>query len=527
MRCKKRLLIVILIAAALMAAVAVSQGVAAATVFDGKVLAGYRYNTTTGSQFSLVSVAPLSKVAIDFPGESLIVENRSCSAGRMFQACYNGAAFKGYNHSLADREVYEFSIKVSLVAPEFVVAKSLEKARLDVGESTIVHVNITNAGSAQGTARFSESVPAQFKIIELPDQLCSLSLNNTLVMAADMKSGEVRRCDYKITALGPGAYTLTSAVSYDALKTETAKATASVVVNALPFSVAENISNSLLLGDLLNISLLLKPSASLNSFVFNAFVPGKVKVASVSREAVLVKHSEGASVAYGGKTAVLSSDALIVISSQLAYAGTSVISTNATWVYRGLEQGLIKDIPVNATLARPYLRVTKYDNVTEKLYMDVVNPAHLSIYNVTVIRAAAAGEAAAFSVGGVGSSGHASFSDTPAQLPGLNGTEAGYSGKIVYHTVYGQELSEPFSLLVNASVNAPIKAAVEANESSGGVEPPVNYSQGEIVKKPKPQQKDLMPAEIKTAMIMVGIIITIIVAFFAIRGRERGFAEED
>ncbi|MBI2176645.1 hypothetical protein HYU40_04870 [Candidatus Woesearchaeota archaeon] len=514
---KKRLLIAILLAAAvLLAALPVSEAASeAVTIFDGPVLAGYKYITTTGSQFSLVSVSPLSKVAIDFPGESLIVENKSCSAGRIFQACYSGAAFKWYNYSLADREVYEFSIKVSLVAAEFTVAKSVEKAQIDVGESTVVHVNITNAGSALGTARFSEAVPAQFKIAELPGQPCGLSLNNTLTMAADMKGGEAVHCDYKIIALSPGTYTLASAVSYDLIKTETAKATAAVAVNALPFSVVENISSSLFLGELLNISLLLKPGANLSLFVFSAFVPVQVKVFSVSREAVLARQAGGANVAYGDKTEVFRSDSLISISSQLAYAGTSVINTNSSWVYNGLEQSLVKDILINATLARPYLRATKYDSEAGKLSMDVVNPAHLSIYNVTVT---SSGGMAAFSAVEIGSLGHASFSGT-ALTPS-------YTGAITYSTAYGQELSEPFNLSVNAS-NTIATTSVEANYTNRTVELPVNSTQGEIVKKPKPQPKDLMPAEMRTAIIMVGIIISIIIIFFAIRGRERGFAEEN
>lgn len=533
MHSKKRLIrIIFVVAAALVALASVLQSVAAVkTIFDNNVLAGYKYNTTTGSQFSLVSVAPLSKVAIDFPGESLIVENRSCSAGRMFQACYNGAAFKGYNHSLADREVYEFRIRINLVAPEFVVAKALEKYQVDVGESTVVRVNITNTGSAQGTARFSESVPAQFKIIELPGQLCGLSLNNTLVMAAGMKDGEVRHCDYRIIALSPGAYGLVSAVSYDVIKTETAKATAAVAVNALPFSVAENISNSLLLGGLLNISLLLKPGASLGSFVFNAWIPSQVKVSSVSREAVLARQAGGASVAYGGKTTVFSGDVRISVSSELAYAGTSVIRTNSSWVYNGLEQSLVKDILINATLARPYLRVTKYDGEAGKLSADIVNPAHLAIYSVAVIPVAGA---AAFSVAEIGSSGHASFSSVPEpsqlqQPSGNDSSQMSYKGTIVYHTSYGQGLSEPFSLSFNVSGAIP----AVANDTNKTVALPADpssqdkSSQEEIKGKPKPQPKGLMPAEIKTAMIMVGIIIAIIVVFFAIRGRERGFAEEN
>lgn len=535
MHSKKRLVsVVLIVAAALVAVLCVLQGAAAATtVFDGKVLAGYKYNTTTGNQFSIVSVAPLSKVAVDLPGESLIVENKSCSAVKKFQACYDGATFKGYNHSLADREVYEFRIKISLVAPEIVVVKILDKGQVDVGESTVVHVNITNAGAAQGTAYFSEVVPTQLKITELPSQACEISLNNTLTMIADLKDGELRHCDYKITALGPGIYTVASAVSYDIIKTVTATASATVRVNALPLFVVENISGNLLLGDPLNISLLLRPTASLGTFVLNTWVPSRIKVTSVNKEAVLARQNDGANVAYGDKTTSLDGDVRINISSQLAYVGTSVISINSSWLYNGLQQSLAKDILINATFGRPYLRVSRYDNNTGKLSMDVVNPAHLAIYNVAVIPEAA-GREAAFSAGEIGSSGHASFSDAPepsqAQQPSSdNSSQASYRGAIVYHTGYGQELAEPFSLAVNTSSRALAANNINLTE----IKPPAdqsevnNATQGEITRKPKqPQGMNLMPAEIRTALVMVAIIIGIIVIFFMIRGRERGYSVE-
>lgn len=531
MHSKKRLIrLVFIVAAAMVALAYVLQGVAAArNVFDGTALAGYKYSTTTGDQFYIVSVAPLSKIAIDLPGESLIVENQTCSFGRKFEVCYNGASFKGYNTSLADRVVYEFRIKVSLVAPEIQVAKSLDKARLDVGESTVVNVNITNIGTAKGTVRLTDSVPARLRITELPGQPCELSPNNAFRMVADLKGGEMISCSYKVTALEPGTYGLVSAVSYEVINTETATATATLSVNGLPFSVVENISNSLLLGSFLNISLLLSPSANLSSFVFKASVPGTVRVFSVNKEAALERDSGSAIVAYGGRLAILDSDVRINISSELAYAGTSVISANSSWIYNGLEQNLVKNILVNATLGRPYLRATKYDNETGKVSLEAVNPAHLSILDVAVIPQGPA--KATFSAAEIGSLSHASFSDTPTQLPGFNSAEARYTGKIVYHTGYGQELSEPFSLSFNVSGAMPavandtnITVAVPASPSSQG-----NSTQAEqagIVKKPKPQPKSLTPAEVGTAMVMVGIIIAIIVFFFAMKGRERGVAEE-
>ncbi len=528
LRKKRPIRLVLIVAAALVALASVLQGaLAAAPVFDGIVLSGYKYTTTTGDQFSLVSVAPLGKVAIDLSGESLIVVNKSCSAGRMFEVCYDGATFKGYNHSLADREVYEFRIKISLVAPEIVVAKILDKAQLDVGESTIVHVNITNTGAAQGTAYFSEAVPVQLKITELPDQVCELSLNNIFIMVADLKDGELRHCDYKITALSPGAYALDSAVSYNVIKTEKATATATVAVNPLPFSVVENISDNLLLGDSLNISFLLRPTASLGAFVFNAWVPSQVNVISVNKEAVLEKQSGGANVAYGDKISALNETPKVNISTQLAYVGTSVISISSSWVYNGLQQSLVKDILINATFGRPYLRVSSYDSETEKLYMEVVNPAHLAIYKVTVIPATASGKAA-FSASEISTSSHASFSDTPTQLPGFNSSQASYNGTIVYHTGYGQELSTKFNLTINSShiYKATPAAENDTTIAESGPANAVNTTGREIPKLEKPPKTKLPATEIKTALVMVGVIILVIGLFFLIRSRGGSYREE-
>ena len=102
--------------------------------------------------------------------------------------------------------------------------------------------------------------------------------------------------------------------------------------------------------------------------------------------------------------------------------------------------------------------------------------------------------------------------------------EVCYNGTIVYHTSYGQELSAPFSLNFNAS--RPI--TVVANETVKASNVAANISENatqRIIKPPKPQ-KNSIPAEIRTALIMVGIIIAIIVIFFAVRGREMDFAEK-
>lgn len=533
---KKRLVrLALIFAVALVALASVLQGVLAAEpVFDGTVLSGYKYTTTMGDQFSLVSVAPLSKVAIDLPGESLIVENKSCSTGKIFEACYDGATFKGYNHSLVDREVYEFRIKINLVAPEIKVTKSLDKTQLDVGESTIVHVNITNIGEAQGAVRFTETVPSQLRIIELPDQPCQLSASNTLTMTANLKGGEIRRCSYKITALDSGAYTLASAASYDLIKRETATATAIVAVNPLPLSVAENISNSSLLGDSLNMSFLLETSASLESFIFNVFVPEGIKVISVNKEAglennevELEKQVSGVRIVYGNKITELNGSVLIKIASQAEHAGTVAVSANASWVYNGLNQGMIKDIIVNVTLAQPYLRLAKYDNETEKLSMELVNPAHRAIYQVAVIPATASGNAV-FSASEVEASSHASFSDSPTQLQGLGSSQASYNGTIVYHTSYGQELSAKFGMVVNRSRIYTATPAAENNEAiaEAGSDNSANATESESPKLEKPPKTKLPAAEIKAALVMVGMIILLIGLFLLIRNRGGSYSEE-
>ncbi len=542
---KKRVIgVLLVVAAALAAALSVLQyAAAAAPVFDSTVLSGYKYATATSDNFSLVSPAPRDKVVIDLPGESLIVENKSCSTGRRFQACYKGATFKGYNHSLIDREVYEFKITISLVAPEIKVAKALDKVELDVADSALISVNITNIGSAQGAVFFTETVPGQLKIIELPDQPCQISANNTLIMAVDLKDGEIRKCNYKVTALVPGTFTLSSAASYDAIKRETAAATVSLTVKPLPLLLNEAVMGKLLLGESFNLSLELRPSSKLDSFVFSAFIPGGIKVASVAKEVKDVtldssvpfeRQKGGVKVIYGDLYTPLNGTVKISVLGEAVAVGTASISANASWLFNGLKQSMVKDILVNVTLAKPYIRLEKYDNETGEASLEVVNPAHLAIYDVAVIPDTAP-ENEAFSAGSIGSSGHVSFVDTPkppqpasnaSGSPGLN-----YTGKIVYHTIYGQELSAPFSLMINSSIAmaaANDTGVTEMKPAAGQDEPDntANATDGEIIKREKPPKRKLMAAEIKTALVMVAIIIVMIGLFFVIRARRGSSSEE-
>lgn len=525
MRQKKRGIGVLLVVAAALLAVAsaLHDAAAAAPVFDSTVLEGYKYTTATGDNFSLVSPAPRDKVVIDLPGESLIVENKSCSAGRRFQACYKGAAFKGYNHTLVDREVYEFKVTISLVAPEIKVAKILDKAELDVADSTVVRVNITNTGSAQGTVFFTETVPGQLKIIELPDQPCQASANNTLIMAADIKVGEIMRCDYKVTALAPGTYALASAASYDVIKRETATAAASLAVKPLPLLLNETVVGKLLLGEPLNISISLRPSSNLESFVFNAFIPAGIRVVSVNKEAVLEKDGSGAKIVYGGRTTALKENATIRITSQAEHVGSVAVSANASWLFGKLEQEAAKDIIVNVTLSSPYLRLVKFDNGTGEAAVDVVNPAHLAIYGVNVIPDRAG--SAAFSANEIGGSGHASFTAASGS--------SSYNGAILYHTAYGQELAAPFSLAINSSGGIAVAAnganVTEASPPEGQREPDstANATGDEIIRREKQPKRKLMPTEVKTALVMVGMIIMLIAIFLVVRGRRGSGSGED
>lgn len=534
MRQKKREICVILVVAAALLAVmsGLHDAAAAAPVFDSSVLAGHNYNTTTGDQFSLVSPAPRDKVVIDLPGESLIVENKSCSSGRRFQACYKGATFKGYNHTLVDREVYEFKITISLVAPEIKVAKALDKAELDVADSAVVSVNITNIGSAQGAVFFTETVPGQLKIIELPDQPCQVSANNTLIMAAEIKVGETGRCSYKVTALAPGTYALASGASYDVIKRETATATASLTVRPLPLLLNETVVGKVLLGEPLNISISLRTSSNLESFVFNAFIPAGTGVVSVSKEAVLEKQTGGVLIVYGGRATALNENATIRITSQAEYAGAVAVSANASWLFGKLKQEMAKDILVNVTLAKPYIRLANYDNETGEAAMDVVNPAHLAIYGVAVIPDTLP-EKEAFSAGSIGASGHASFTDAP-KPPKPTSNASGspaiiYKGRVVYRTSYGQELSAPFSLVINSS--NPYKAAQAAENyttiAEGAPDSTANATVGEIQKREKQPKRKLMATEVKTALVMVGIIVLLIAIFFVVKGRGGSGSEED
>ncbi|MBI2550281.1 hypothetical protein HYV83_03820 [Candidatus Woesearchaeota archaeon] len=516
----------VLAVAAVMAFSIFAEGILAAdtTVFDGQVLAGSGYTTSTGDVFSIVSAPPLDKIVMDLPGESFVVENNSCSNGKKFRGCYNGAKFKGYNYTLPDRVVYEFSVKLTLFAPDMKIAKLIEKQSVDVGEGTTVYVNVSNTGSATGTAYFSEKIPPELRIVELPDQPCQLSHSNTLSMIVDLDSGQVKRCNYRVVPASPGTYSLVSTAEFDSINRERVEVPSSLTVKALPITISTAYPQEMPLGEKLNISLLLSSSDEVESLIFNAFIPKGIKVISVGKIALTEADKSGLKVLYGDAFTKLNGSIEIKVSAEANNAGVFLIEGNATWLYNDLRQKIAAYFPVNVTLARPYIRLIKFDSQTMTASIDVVNPSHLPIYNVSIVSSAFSGSnGQALHADSISSLSHASFE----LALGSAGT-GNHTGTILYYTQYGQALAAVSSLPLNSSSKPEQKTEEEqkvASESNAPVEPQVTQPAAIQPKAEQPQQP--VKSQFRAAVIVVAVIVFFIVIFSFIKGRrERAMQQE-
>ncbi|MBI3037134.1 hypothetical protein HYY73_05305 [Candidatus Woesearchaeota archaeon] len=536
MHSKKRMLFGRLILAVAIVAVFLisAEGILAAdtTIFDNQVLAGSKYTTSTGDAFSIASAPPLDKIAIDLPGESFIVENNSCSNGKKFRGCYNGAKFKGYNYTLPDRVVYEFSVKLTLFAPDIKIAKLIEKPSVDVGEGTTVYVNISNAGTATGTVYYSEKIPLELKIVELPDQLCQLSHSNTLSMIADLDSGQLKRCNYKVVPASPGTYSLVSTAEFDSVKRESVEGSSSLTVKTLPVAINSTYPQEMPLGKKFSISLLLSSSDEVESLVFNAFIPKGIKVISVGKIALTKVDKSGLRILYGDAFTKLNGSTEIKINAEATNAGVFFIESNATWLYNDLKQKMAAYFPVNVTLAGPYIRLVKFDNQTMAASIDVVNPSHLPIYNTTVISTAFSGSnGQALHADSISSLSHASFG-----LALGSASTGNYTGTIFYYTQYGQALTAESSLPLNSSSKPGHRMVEEQKAPESGT--PAMQPKAEQPQQPVKDEKDegktskggflqrlLKPkpntqSQFRAAVIVVAIIVFFIVIFSVIKGRK-------
>ncbi|MBI2145110.1 hypothetical protein HYU18_02190 [Candidatus Woesearchaeota archaeon] len=497
------------------------SGVASAVdtqIFSGGVLAGYGYAASGGEKFTISSVAPLDRVVVEIAGEGFGIENQSCSRSKSFEGCYDGAKFLRYNNTLDVPEVYEFTIKLSRLAPDIKVSKYAEKNSLEVGEETIVYVNVTNSGTASGSAYFSESVPSGFAIIELPDQPCELS-GNSLLMNTEIVDGGVKHCNYKLRALAPGSYFLLSSVEFDAIKREKVEASFAVVVKDLVVSANATFPGQLSLGQKFNITFNISSKEYVSSFIFASLIPAAAKSSLISRDATATRGNGGLVMSYGDKLTSLNGSLDFLVGSEAVLVGVYSVLVNATWIHNGFSQSSSSAIPLNTTLPAPYFRLIKFDNTSGRVLADVVNPSNMEIFNVS----AAFGGSDVFSSGSITSLGHGSFEFKPAAQSG------NLTGAIKYYTVYGQELVEQGVLPLKvtevasqpASPSLPrqeeARQAAEPGEVKEAAAESSEASTGDEVKKPK---RKLSRSDIQKASMVAGIIIGILVAFFAVKARK-------
>ncbi len=508
-------------------------------IFDGGVISGHEYTTTTGDVFTATYVPSEQKIIVDFPGDSLIIENKTCNTGKKLQGCFDGAIFKGYNRSLPIPEVYEAKLKLSMVVPEIKIVKFLGKEEVEVGEETTASVNVTNTGAATAAVYFTEKIPAELKLAELPGERCQLSSGNTLVLAGDLTVGEVWRCDYKVTALSPGTHVIKSSAAFDVIKRETVEASASLKVKDLPFLVTATYPSALLLGEKFNMTLVLKSNDKIGSFVFNALIPAQFSSTLLTNPflpkaetATAEKRNEGLVVHYGDKTASLNGSAEINVISEAAAVGEFAVTSNASWLLGSIKQQTAKGFQINVTFAKPYFRLGSYDNKTGQASIDVVNPAHLPIFNISLSFGSFTGlNNKQLIVEEISSLSYASVDIVQKTQDGTEvGSSGNYSGEIRYYTLYGQKLIETAVLPINAS-QLP-KAAMPVSETpqkaSEAEQPAAEENKTEeavVQEQAKPERKSGF-AGFRVAAAMVGTIIILMVVFLMLKAKKEEKVEE-
>ncbi len=521
---KKRLQEFYFVVAAILAfLLGLQSALADVEIFDGDALMGYKYNTSIGEGFTVTYAESTEKIIVDLDSESIIIRNKSCSAGSTFEGCYRSATFKGYNRSQPNPEVYSFNLRLTLLAPSVQVGKVIDKPEVDAGGEATVRVNITNSGSKPGTVYFSETVPGSLKIIELPDQPCELSTGNTLRLVAELKGGERKHCDYKVSSQEPGTYSLVSNANFETTKPEKSTASASLTVKPLPFSLNMTSRQQLILGEKVNMTFSLSPSDNLDSFVFTALIPSYLKSSVVTREAAGKTANNGFEVSYGNAVTSFNTSLDLKISSEATGVGIFIINAKASWLRNGLKQEINTEFPVNVTFAEPYLRLVKYDSETGKALVDIVNPAHLPISGVSAASGSFLPAGHSLDADQINSAGHASFEVVLAQSSG------NYTSTISYRTGYGQRLNAVSTLPISApaakSIQAPQPQPAGNEQGNAAATPPATSPpQEEPVneeKSPKPNRVAglLGSIEVKIGAIMGVAIVAVVLIFERLRRR--------
>ncbi|HLD96815.1 MAG TPA: hypothetical protein VI934_00565 [Candidatus Nanoarchaeia archaeon] len=517
-----------------------SSYAAAPVIFDGSVLSGYEYKTTLGEPFKLTYVGSQQKVIIDLPFESIIIENKTCETGKKIHGCFDGSTFVGYNYSLPDRLVYQYKIKLSLLAPDIQVNSYLDKSEVEVGEEAIVYVNITNIGTASGTVYFSAKAPDGLKVVELPYQLCQLSINNTLKLIKELIVGEVRHCDYKVVPSSPGSYTLTSSAEFDVINREKKSATSTLKVKNLPLLLNTTLNTQVPLGGQLNLVFRLNTTQQLDFFEFGAFVPGQLSLVSSSKTAKTNKLGNLTKISYGDGVGSFKDNVTLSANFTAKAVGEHIVQLTASWRFNGTRQKIEASYPVNVTFTNPYFRVISHDKQAGSAVVDIVNIAHLPIYDVTAsFNGFSEASGKTLSAASIGSQGHARFNLLQKSA------DADTTGTIRYSTEYGQEIVSTAQLPItlpesvqqapagNTSAKNETESAEPAAPAAQEAQPAESPPAPETAPQPGSESNSEFgksPAGNRiliTGLIMAGVIVAIIiVVIFAIRKKQKGTSWE-
>jgi hypothetical protein len=501
------------------------------TIFSGNVRDRGEYGASNGENFSVTYFKSENKIVLSFPNEALSIEEGDCSIGNALEGCFTGSSFVGYNYSLTDVEVYDYSITVKLLTADIRISKVIEKNPIEIGEETTVFVNITNSGVMSSEVFFTEIIPSELKVIELPNQDCELTKINTLTTSNEMVPNEKWNCNYKVKSSTPGTYSLNSKASFDIIERTTTNSFAQLVVDDLAFDA--NISyEKPLLGREFSIILTLSSTKDLESLTTVTFISdsiakvGKVKSVNELYEddpAKKYKHNDGTDVLYGDKLPSFAKDSPIEIniSSEAVGAGQFFIAVTANWTLNESKQSKIISFPIEIELAKPTFRINGYDTVTGEATIDVVNPSHVKFSDVSVTSFNFR-DGGTKSVGDINVIGHKTFN---AVLGGITNTSF---ATVSYTTPFGQKIDSTVLFGINISKYAAEPFTVDdiqeqaenfEPEPEGSVELPVEAEpkQLEVVKEPKENSGF---GDLKIPFIMVGIIIGIIVVFLFFKGRD-------
>ena len=508
---------ILLLCISLIALIAVLPAAHADTeIFDGTVLAGYVYNTSIGQAFKLAyfETPTAQEVAIDFPTETLIIENNTCSTGKRLKGCFTGSTFHGYNYSLPNRLVYDYKIKITLLAPDIEIISLVDNDTVEVGEKTTVHVNVTNAGKASGEIYLTSKAPGDIELIELPDQQCQLSVNNTLVLRVDLRAGQISHCDYKVSPNSPGTYILTSSAEFDVVNRIRKQASSTITAKALPILINSSFNNQILLGDKLNIAFSVNASQQVQSFSFNAVIPGQFSIISVDKPAKKEQDGNTARISYFSGPG-LTENITMNVSAYANSVGIFPMLVNLSWRLRDFKQKMQFEFPINVSMASPYFRLNSFDPSTRKASIDVVNLAHLPIHNVVVNFASFASEdGSPLSAESIGSFGSASFNIIQTSGDG------NFNGTIRYSTPMDQELTAEARLPVTPEqiIIQPLAPNESPSASEPAPSPPPASSQESQPQTQQPAKSTgnlskslLKKSPLSISLMIIGAIVVLLI----------------